>query len=201
MLHACLTIVALAAGLTTPAIGSVTIVNIGGPEDAGQNWNSGKAVATSFEIASTFTNCTISAPVSGFGAQGGMWLIREQIGPGTTVGHVVAAEAYVSASTPFSFTGVTLTPGTYFLMLNLTAGFAVWPASTSATVVTHPDANVGLDFRTNATASFAPASSFSVLLGQGRLHVNVVGEVVPAPGCAAVLAMSGVLAARRRRRA
>lgn len=179
----------LVAALVIPAAAvvsqSVTVLDVSGAGDIGQTCNVRQAVATSFVISSAFTNVSVSAPVLGFSATGGMWLIRSQLGPGTTLSHVVDAQAYSSAS-PFGFRGLSLSPGTYFLVLHIDTGFAAWPGSTSPTINAHPDASVGLDFRVNSLAGFVPASNFGAILGQGRLHVNVVGEPAVAPfgtGC------------------
>ena len=66
-------------------------------------------------------------------------------------------------------------------MLGIDTGFAVWPATATATatVAAHYAATAGLDFRSNNTDDFTPESAFNALLGAGRLHLTVTGTPAP----------------------
>ena len=188
--------------LLGPTATADNLLTITGSGDTGQSFDSGEAVATSFVLTLPATNVTVSAPISGFGATGSLWLTNK-IETGTTIGNVIAAEPYTSGVgvTP-TFSGLSLAPGTYFFVLAIDTGFAVWPASTVPTITGNGSATPGLDFRTNATDSFPPASNFDAILGDGHLHLTVTGTEVPEPATPTwvlLVAGGGMLVVCRRR--
>jgi hypothetical protein len=101
------------------------------------------------------------------------------------------------------FTGVTLTPDLYFLIVSIDSGFAIWSASSVATaaVFEAPGIENLLDFLAADTRPWVPFSDFRADFDHGRLHYSIdqVDAVVPEPATA-LLVLIGI-AARGRRRA
>ena len=87
-----------------PAARAENLLTISGAGETGQDWDNNEAVATSFVLSAPATNVTVTAPVQSFGATGQLWLVKTQIGPETTIAHVVSGAAYTSATGPPSFT-------------------------------------------------------------------------------------------------
>ena len=123
----------------------------------------------------------------------------------------VLASAALTAGTPVSpspiFSGLSLTAGDYFLVINQDAnvvGQVFWNGSLSPTITTDPNADPSsiFDFFASSTQPFPASSNFSVVTGEG-LHFRVTGDQgspVPEPSSLCLLLIGiGVPAIRRLR--
>lgn len=147
--------------------------NVGNPINGGQT--SG-IVAEGWSLTSTFTNVSITAGLlsgSGYTAY-----LMNQIGPGTTVANQVAIASNFSiptGSTPPIFTGLTLGPGNYYLVVELPASGATgWTilcafAGTCSNTLGSGVSFLGTTTPASSPAAYAPASSFT-FRGDAREH-------------------------------
>jgi hypothetical protein len=190
------------------ALGSLpagaSIISVGGAGDTGQIVGVDEAVAISFQLTQSFTDVSIGAPIYSFDASGGLWLQKNAIGPTASFADVIGAEPFNSSSvTPF-FTGLTLGPGLYFLILSVDSGSAAWTGSTAPVEVVGAGASLGLEFNASDLEPFVPLTDFSVLFAPGSLHYSVEGRPVVLVPVPSALALAGLgllsLAGLRRRR-
>ncbi len=185
---------ALACSFFAASAGA-SVIDVSGTVDTGQTINADQAVAVSFTLTETYTNVSIGAPIECIGCTGGVFLHSNELGAGTTFTDTIDAQQFdAGTSTPF-FSGLTLVPDTYFLIINIDAGFAVWSGSFAPTTFVDDGAVLGPDFSAMNLAAFVPFSDFGVILGEGQLHYNVDGQsmsAVPVPA-AAWLMISGLM--------
>jgi hypothetical protein len=190
------------------ALGSLparaSIISVGGAGDTGQIIGPDEAVAISFQLTQSFTDVSISAPIYSFGASGGLWLQQNAIGPTASFADVIGAEPFNSSSVAPFFTGLTLDPGLYFLILSVDSGSAAWTGSLAPVEVVGAGAALGLEFRASDLEPFVPQTDFSVLFAPGSLHYTVDGRPatqVPVPSAVALTGLGLLsLAGLRRRR-
>jgi hypothetical protein len=167
----------------------------------------------------TYTGVTITANLwdrSALAAATGTAYLMTQVGPGTTSANEFGGNAHFSinignlTTTPITlFSGLTLSPGTYFLVISQLQSSLVWDAGT-----TFPNSVVlgtGVTQAVNpfgaaaAEAPYAPASIFSLTQGNSAIF-SVTGDLaasVPEPANTfVVLAALGslVMALPRNRR-
>jgi hypothetical protein len=206
-----------------------TLYEVGGPQPFG--FVNQHVMTMSWSQSNTYTNVSISAPLADFsnggpigGTEGIVYLVN-QIGPGTTMANDVAPPVLISGltasfTTQQLWTGLTLPPGTYYLVF---ASVNNWPMSMSPQGSSTPSPTIGpgvtpqnynglADF--NAVDPFPPASAFLVEPGLGNLVITVTGDpgpLPPAPAAVPLLGTEGLaalalaaaalgLAAMRRRR-
>jgi hypothetical protein len=164
-----------------------TIVSVTGPFQA---TNVNAADAVSWTQTSAFTNVVISAGVGGgfFTAPpgSGTFYLMNAIGPGTTVANQLNSTTFsglVGLSTLPLFSGLTLGPGTYYLVLGGLASGSGWQETGSPFV---PVIVTGSGVTNNPPlvvigggAGYPPASSFSSFPGQ--FFYQVTGDAVPEP--------------------
>jgi len=149
--------------------------------------------------SSTFDNVTITAeidPGSDSGGSGTAYLMT-QIGPGTSVADQIGTATFTASGLSFTaqlntlFTGLTLGPGNYYLVLSSPDGLGWEAADPGASVVTGAGVNL-LSLNStfpNAPAAYAPASDFSGALGNNP-QFTVTGSPVssvPEPGSLALV--------------
>lgn len=119
---------------------------------------------------SGYTNVTITAeidPGTGSGTSGTAYLMS-QIGPGTTTAQQIATASFSATGAAFTpvlntlFTGLTLGPGNYYLVLSSASGLG-WAETNGTSPVTA----AGVSLISNASnygnplQTYAPASNFS----------------------------------------
>jgi|HubBroStandDraft_6_1064221.scaffolds.fasta_scaffold102253_3 hypothetical protein len=119
---------------------------------------------------SGYTNVSITAeidPGTGSGTTGTAYLMS-RIGPGTTSAQQIATASFSATGTAFSpvlttlFTGLTLGPGNYYLVLSSPTGLG-WEETNGTSPVTAS----GVTYNSNASTfgnplqAYAPASTFS----------------------------------------
>jgi hypothetical protein len=158
-----------------------------------------------WSVTGTYDNVTITAeidPGKGSGLSGTAYLMT-QIGPGTTVADQIATAAFTAFGSAFTaqlntlFTGLTLGPGDYFLVLSSPDGLGWEGAAAGSTPVTAPDVSVLSLNYTTSPAVYAPAGNFSNPSGNNP-EFTVTGSPVPEPGnlalfCTALLGLGGTV--------
>ncbi len=165
---------------------------------------------------STFTNVSISARLNGSDPtyQGRAYLMNA-IGPGTTPAAQVVSATFTAAPPTFVFhdvtlfTGLTLGPDTYYLVLwaPLSSSVIAWSAATNAdaSFVRAPGVTGGAGFYVAQSPAlpvpFAPNQTFFPFIDRSLTYA-VVGTPVPEPATLMTLGF-GVMcfAARARRKA
>ncbi len=169
----------------------------------------------SWTVGDAYTNVSISALISSdsISQQGaGTFYLTNSVGPGTTAANVVAEAtlsnlAYEPNADTSLFSGLSLGAGTYYLISSSSAGSGgvAWEGLTSPTTVTASDVSFGGEFFSFDTNAFAPADSFSALVGP-NFGLDVTGTpaasaVTPEPGSLVLLGtgLLGLVGAARRR--
>lgn len=204
------------AAIATSATASTIISTDTGP---GGGWNGNAAAAQGWTQTSSYTNVTISAEINTGqtpGAIGDAYLTN-QIGTGTTTANQIAATAYsvTGANNAYSdvtlFTGLTLGPGTYYLVItspdyNTTSNGEGWELDLSSGVA---DTGVALmsavnTYPNSGIQTYAPADSFTGNIGGNSYDFSVTAEPTaatpePAP-LACLIAAVGLGAVLRRKR-
>jgi hypothetical protein len=184
-----------AASLSSAA----TIYSITGPPTGGAQISSISVIGEQWTMSTSFTNINVSVMVgnlttSGTQTQGEAW-ITNQIGPGTTNSNVFAYDVFaippMPTQTSYSsvniFNGLTLGPGTYYLILTSNDGSSGWATSTSKVVATGSGVTAGNEWfapAQNINQAFEPASTF-IDFGAGNKLFTITGDpvnrVVPEP--------------------
>lgn len=157
---------------------------------------------------STFDNVTISAeidPASGSGLSGTAYLMT-QIGAGTTTAEQIGTATFTASGSPFTpqlntlFTGLSLGPGNYFLVLSSPDGLGWAQTEPGVTPVTAPGVSLlSLDSTfPNAPAAYPPAGDFSgALVNDPEFTVTASSSVPESSGvgffCTALLTLGGTL--------
>lgn len=130
--------------------------------------------------------------------------LMTHIGPGTTTAQQVAATTFVAPTVvnffnppPATtvFTGLSLPPGTYYLVLSSTSGSAAWEQNSGAVIT-----GTGVTFagdHSAVPASFPPASSFSANAQIFAVQVTGTPAVLPSTPAppSLLLTLSGLAAA------
>jgi len=201
---------------TAAVVQADTVITVTGGSTA-QGISGNGTTAESWTSSGGFTGVTISVNIGSTdanNASGTAWLMT-QIGPGTTTSQQVATTNFVAptvvnffTSPPLTtlFTGLSLPPGTYYLVLTSPSGSVAWQLGGSATP------GIGVTFQGTQSAfggvnsSFPPASSFSANARTFGLQVTgapAISSVTPAPSSLSLLltglAVTGLLLMRRRR--
>ncbi|MDH5773388.1 MAG: hypothetical protein OEZ57_00545 [Nitrospirota bacterium] len=166
----------------SPLANANTILDITGLGDTGQIIEADQAVAVAFTLTNTFTNVSVTADILCIACQGGVWLHQNSLGAGASFGDTLDAFAFASnTSTPF-FSGFTLNPGLYFLILAIDSGSAVWSGSITPTIFEAPGIMDEFDFHSTNTQAFVPQSDFGIIFGEGTLHYTVEGDPMTGGG-------------------
>lgn len=177
-------------------VSAATILNVANDNNYGISLNSGGAqvAGTAFTLNQTYQNVSISAPITCVACSGSIVLHNGSLGGGATAANLVAGFNF-SNSVSSLFSGLTLGPGTYFLLAGVTSGVGGWAGSAAGTTTTNGSAFDGLDV-TSASASFyIPASSFTPVFSNSQLSYNLSGTLVsavPLPA-SALLLIGGLL--------
>ena len=194
---------------------AANILTISGPSPFGffnpqvlvEGWTQ-TGTFTNVSITMPFEDNSLSGPISG--VEGTVYLMN-QVGPTATPANELAPPESVSGltgsfSTVSLFSGLTLGPGTYYVVLFSTNGspLSMSPEGSSTPVVTAASGVTALpDGLAFTTALFPPASnmSFNPPSSPGNMFINVTGDssTVPEPGAAWFFGLGLVALVLRRR--
>jgi hypothetical protein len=202
---------ALLAGMNFATAGPITIVSDSGTGNgqdilsvvAGEEWTQ----------TGSYSGVTISATLAGgvvFPGTGIAYLMN-QIGPGTTAANQLASPFAVTAPTASNssitlFSGLTLGPGTYYLLITGSSSTPVgWPGTSNPTYTEDAGVSGVAELLTSTQATYAPASTFtpssSGAFFFGVTGTPVVGTTTPEPGTLGTLGagLAGLIVVIRRR--
>ncbi len=176
----------IAAALMTICVGGITsaatIIEVDSADDYGISLNSGSAqvAGTFFTLEESYTNVSISAPILCVACQGSVVLHGGPLGVGATVADSVAG-LFFDTSVNNLFSGLSLGPGTYSLIVGVTAGTGGWNGSAVPTVTTDGNSSDGLDFVGSSAEFFIPASVFVPTFSASQLAYRITGDIVTSP--------------------
>ncbi len=198
------------------AANAATIVNVTGPSPFG--FGSSIGIVEGFNLTTAYTGVSITMPLQDNsvggpigGTEGTIYLVN-QIGAGATAANNVAAPVLVSGlaasfTTIPVFSGLTLGPGNYYLVLIATNGGSfqsMTPEGSSFPVVTLGGGVTALG-STSVSAGispFPPATTWLPLSSPGNIFVDVTGTASAVPEPSALwLAPAGIAALVLRKRA
>ena len=161
---------------------SAVIISIGGTTDSteliGPSEPNG-AVAISFNLTSPVSSLSVTASATDLlcvACTGTVYLVRDVLGPSTLF---IASSAFTTAAPMLvSYTGA-LPADTYFVVVHISSGSAIWAGSNAAhRVVTETGCGTrSLDLVTSSVnTSNPPASTFTVILKDQSLHYTVTAD-------------------------
>lgn len=203
-----LSVVSLLCALAATSASAATIVSVSGTPAV----FIGTAVtAAGWTQTSAYTNVNVSAVLtnaSGIGAGLAMHaFLTNAIGAGTTVANEIASVGFNLtpgiAQNVSLFSGLSLGPGNYFLVLQPdggSTGQGGWAAAVPTIVTDGGVTRVGDRFSSTA-AGYAPASTLNLINQSQQLlySVETANSAVPEPSTAALVAAGlGIAMARRR---
>jgi hypothetical protein len=213
----------LGAILTTAAsVQADPIVTPVGTANNNSFIRSGQYNLVRFTLGASYTNVAIAASlISSLQGQTGTAFLMNQVGPGTTVANQLAVSPFnfvfntnlQTVSYVSLFSGLSLVPGTYYVVMASNSPNTVMQGITVGTGVTYstaPGTTVGVPqftSGTNLNAIYPPASTW-VNSGTGNRFFTVTGdptgtEPIPEPATLLLLGagLGGIAAKLRRRRA
>ncbi|MBL8222167.1 MAG: PEP-CTERM sorting domain-containing protein [Bryobacterales bacterium] len=186
-----------------------TVISVTGSNPGGINL--GGIGAVSWTQSGAFSGVSISAVMTNsFGTGQSIAFhayLTDAIGPGATVADEIDSTAFSIApgfnQTVNLFNGLSLGPGTYFLVISSdlgATGAGGWSVTTSSpTVTTGLGVTRNADRGSNgAAALYPPATNIPVLTG-GSLLYSVTASDVPEPATTALIACGLAIIAVRRR--
>jgi hypothetical protein len=179
-----------------------TIISVTGPHGSTLALGAtNQILVTSWSSTQTYSNVSIAFE-SIFGPFTGTAYLMTQIGPGTTTAQQVASGSYSVLSSSLSltnlFTGLTLGPGTYFLVVTseTTGGWdtpytAGPPVVTTGAGVTRGAQYIVNDGNGVPNLAYPPASTFSALNPVYDLKFLLEGVGLPTPTSTPTATLTG----------
>jgi len=197
-----LSLLFLLSSIASPA----TLLSVTGTDNNDIGLNSNQALAVSFTTTQLFSNVTFSVPLAELiclNCAGEVYLELNGIDSTAIIGNLIDAKAF-NNNGPLSFTETNLAIGTYYVVLAITSGNAVWTGSTSPTVTTAPNVSHSIDYIANSIdTGFPPDSHFAAITATDRFYqLTTPGAATPEPttlilGGLALIALLIVLRVRR----
>ena len=169
---------------------AVPLLTVTGDGDLGYRIESNQAAAVSFTLTESFNEVSITADLTGFNAQGGIFLMSN-LGPGVWTENVVAdvdfKDIAFSGNATVLFTDLTLSPGAYAVVVAMDqsepGSQVIWNGSTRADVTAADGITDGINLFFDSTDEFPPSSSFDTIFDRSA-HFSVSGSnssVTPVP--------------------
>src|SRR5579871_3026428 len=162
-----------------------TILSVTGSNDQNLGLNSQQALGISFTLSSLWTGVSVSATlVGGTGPTGDAWL-TSAVGPGTTPASQIAFTPFSLPSPQASvdlFSGLTLSPGTYYLTLLNSGPTGAWVATPSPVVSAGPGVIQDTSYyASQPSALYPPANAFNFISGPVYELFSIDGTLAPEP--------------------
>jgi hypothetical protein len=160
-------------------------------------------LVSSWAETGSYTNVSISAVLSNqFDGNANSTLtayLTDQIGPGTTAANVIASTSVTPTNfeeTDTLFTGLSLGPGSYYLVLAAPGDFAGWWGANSPTITTEPGVTDTGDYHADhpnggPNDAFPPASVF-LADGADNFLYTVTGDASSAAPEPSTLILAGL---------
>jgi len=172
-------------------------------------------LGVSFTLSDTFDNVVIQAAIESSSplAENGPVYLTNKIGPGATAANIVAENTSFSTdnNTPTALitvlSGLTLGPGTYYLLLDQGTTGIGWVEDTSPAVTLASGVTRGPDYINNGTLAATPFASNIIVDTRGGELYTVTGDLeakgvgTPEPSSLAFAALAfGLIALTTRKR-
>lgn len=193
----------LLAAAVAPAATIVSVSSANAPGYVALGSTFSRAAASTWTQTGWFTGVSVAVEVATTDTlaqhQGTAWL-TDNIGPGTSNANVIASTNFTfpviaTPTTPAGltnlFSGLSLGPGTYYLILigdSVNVNVRGWQADPGGNVTTASGVTIGsrlwVDTTGNGTldASFIPDSTFAGIPSNPNMLFTVTGSAVPEPG-------------------
>lgn len=176
---------------------AATLISVTGPVSNTSPTSTGSAAwAQAFTLAQNHTGVAIGAPTVCQGCTGFVFLTND-VGAAASLANVFNSDNYTGQSTLFS--GLTLGPGDYFLVISITAGGFGWQASDAPVFFESNGANARLSLHATTVASPGYKSTFAAF--RPDFLYTVTADAVPEPATwlltASILAGLGLRARRQ----
>jgi hypothetical protein len=185
--------------LSLPLAADTTIISTDGQGNVGYGILGGVyAQESGWSQTGSFTDITISAEIDPGGngttpnSVSGTAYLMTQIGPGTTTLEQLGTASFSATGLSFSptldtlFTGLTLGPGNYYLVLTSDGGG--WEVATDGITPVTAGGVALISREAGTPAAYPPATDFSLSGGNDlEFTVTGTGAAVPEPGYTAIL--------------
>ena len=169
---------ALVVLLPTLASAATTYISVTGPASPSSPVTLGSAAfAEAFALTQTLTGISISAPTVCAGCTGTVFLTND-VGPSATLANVFNAANYTGQATLFS--GISLGPGTYFLIIAIESGSFGWTASDSPVFFGTGGASDQASLSASPVALIPYQSNF-LIFAPDLLYTLTADDPVPVP--------------------
>lgn len=182
--------------VTTAQADLITAIDVSGDRTDFLQVDAGQSAGVGFTLGGTLFDTTILPDIFCQACSGVLLLMQGNVGPTAALTDLVAAVEFADGAAPDLAAG-DLDADTYFLILQITSGFAGWIGSDDASLTETFGSFYELslfadEFNTDTT--FAGRSDFSALFGFDN-YFSVDGDTVsvPEPGTLPLLLFGGAL--------
>lgn len=194
--------------MVSPSAHAATLLDVTGTQDDGQSFGPNlvaSGAATAFTLNTDVIDFGFSAAIECFGCDGSLYLVRDQIGPGSPVLGLVAIQSIDTSTPVLGFSGLSLSAGTYYALVVVENGFGVWAGPSSPVFAGNGAVSAGANLlATELDGSFAPRSTFVGTSTQFAYSItgrtSLQDSAVPEPSTWAMLLLGFFLVGGQMRR-